>query len=114
MHLFQGTIGQLKDGAASGIGGNGFGLRKTVLDMPENKKQVLGFHNQGIGVLEKNGGHARGIPLDGAVECNPVPRLETGINGMNPFLVKGNGQGIFLKQSVNVCANQVNVSYNFV
>jgi hypothetical protein len=80
--------------------------------MLENKKQVLGFHNQGIGILKKNGGHTRGIPLNGVVECHPVPDLKIGINGMNPFLVKGNGQGIFLKQPVNVCANQVNIFNN--
>ena len=53
--LFQCLHGFTDNGSGSGISGHPFNLRKLLFQKPQNRHQILCFHDQVIGILQKTG-----------------------------------------------------------
>jgi hypothetical protein len=86
-HPFKIVILDPDKGMASGIGSNSLGLGKTMSNIFEKKHQIIGFHDHGIGILKKNGFHARGIPVHGGIKGHPILCFKAVIKGVDGFLV---------------------------
>jgi hypothetical protein len=86
-HPFKIVILDPGKGMASGIGSDSLGLGKTMSNIFEKKHQVIGFHDNGIGILEKNGFHARDIPVHGGIKGDPVLCFKAFVKVIDNFLV---------------------------
>jgi hypothetical protein len=106
---FQILLGDAGNGVAPGIGGDSFNVWETGLKMGKDPHQVMGLHDQGIGILEKNRFHPLRIPVHGGVKGHPVLFLKTAVQGVDGLIVHETAGLDDLPDSLDITVKKINV-----